>query len=393
MRHLASLQLRWVARLLVLGLGGCVESYMPGVVSAPNSYLVVDGFINGNGRTRIKLSRSENVAATTAPPVEKGATIYIIDDTGTRYALRETAIVGSYNSDSLLLNPGRNYRLRISLGTGSSAPTYESDLVPLKVTPAFDSVEAVRQNGQVQWRLSTHDASGQSRYYRWNYTETWEFHSAFNSVIEANRGTLRKRATSIYTCWHTERPSTIVHTSTAGLSQDQVNDWQLLSFSDRAERLKIRYSLLVSQYVETAEEFAYNEVLRKNTEAVGTVNDPLPVQLTGNVHRVGNAAEPVLGFVGAHTVQQQRLFLTPQGLGLPLDWAFEDPYKACELSEEATPNPADITDPLRPGHTRLFASVEAYPVGIVGDSIANTGSSRFCVDCTVRGSNQKPSFW
>jgi hypothetical protein len=369
---------------------------MPEVVNAPNSYLVVDGFINGNGRTRIKLSRSENVIASAALPVEKGATIYIVDDVGVRYFLRETATAGSYSSDSLLLNPNRKYCLRISLGTSSSASIYESDLVPLKVTPAFDKIEATRQNGQVQWQLSTHDATGQSRYYRWNYTETWEFNSAFNSVIEANRGVLRKRANSIYTCWHTEQHSTVKHTSTAGLSQDQVKNWPLFSFSDRAERLKIRYSVLVSQYVETAEEFAYNELLRKNTEAVGTVNDPLPVQLTGNVHRVANATEPVLGYVGAHTVQQQRLFLTPQSLGFSLNWAFEDPYVDCKLSQELTPDPGDITAPLLPGHTRVFASIEEYPVGIVfsnGDSIANTGSSRFCVDCTVRGSNRKPSFW
>ena len=97
MRHLAGLQLRWGTWILVLGLGGCVESYTPEVVSAPNSYLVVDGFINGNGRTRIKLSRSENVAATTAPPVEKSATVYIVDDASARYALRETVTAGSYN--------------------------------------------------------------------------------------------------------------------------------------------------------------------------------------------------------------------------------------------------------------------------------------------------------
>jgi hypothetical protein len=46
---------RYGTSLLLLSLGGCVEPYLPEVVDAPTNYLVVDGFINGNGVTRIKL--------------------------------------------------------------------------------------------------------------------------------------------------------------------------------------------------------------------------------------------------------------------------------------------------------------------------------------------------
>jgi hypothetical protein len=90
-----------------------VEPYVPAVVDAPTSALVVDGFINGNGRTRIKLSRTTSLVTTTAPPVEKGAKLFVVDDTGQRYALTEKAS-GSYQSDSLQLNPARQYQLRIT---------------------------------------------------------------------------------------------------------------------------------------------------------------------------------------------------------------------------------------------------------------------------------------
>ncbi|RZK27295.1 MAG: DUF4249 domain-containing protein, partial [Hymenobacter sp.] len=291
--------------LLLLGAAGCVESYIPDVAEAPTSSLVVDGFINGNGVTRIKLSRTIAVAAVTTPPVEKGAQVSIIDDTGVRYALRETT-GGSYQSDSLLLDAARQYQVRISLASGPAI--YQSSLVPLKLTPPIDNLKWRLDGSQVQLSLSTHDATGKARNYRWGFAETWQFNVAFESRIEydAQRKIIIPRVTPIYTCWRTEVPSIIKQGSSAQLSQDALTDVALLTLAGRTERLQIRYSVLVSQVAETAEEFAYYELLRKNTEAVGTVNDPLPIQLTGNVHRVDNAQEPVLGFVGAHTVQQRR---------------------------------------------------------------------------------------
>ncbi|MGI4864713.1 MAG: DUF4249 domain-containing protein [Janthinobacterium lividum] len=384
---------RWGAWGLLAGLAGCVDAYMPDVVSANANYLVVDGFINGNGATRIKLSRTINVATTTAPPAEKGATVYIVDNSGARYAVREVS-PGFYKSDSMVLNPARQYQLRIAT-VGASAASYESDLVAMKVTPPIDKLDWVRQNNELQVQLSTHDAQAQSRYYRWSFAETWEFHSAYESQLEYINGIVTTRVTPIYTCWRTEQNTSIKQGSTAQLSQDALTNALLFSFSDRAERLKIRYSVLVNQNTETAEEFAYYELLRKNTEAVGTVNDPLPTQLTGNVHRVGNAAEPVLGFVGAHTVQQKRIFISPQDLNLPAGWAFEDPYAACNIGQELAPDPGDKV-PIFVPFTRVFNNPENIPLDYIlrGTSkIGYTGTSRACADCRTRGTTTKPSFW
>jgi hypothetical protein len=389
-----------VSVLLALGAGGCVESYAPEVVSANANLLVVDGFINGNGRTRIRLSRSENIATTTASSVQTGATIYVMDDAGQRYALTEPT-PGNYISDSLRLPLGRRYRLHIGLRASSSAPTYESDFVLLKATPDFDRLEFVQQSGQLQLLASTHDPTNQTQYYRWRTYETWEFHPPYKSELEVRNGFVRPRVTPIYTCYRSETPSTVRQASTVSLSQSLISQQLVHAFSDRSERLKVRYSVLVTQYAESAEEFAYNEVLRKNTEAVGTVNDPLPSQLTGNVHRLDNPQEPVLGFVGAHTVVQQRLFATPVSLGLPQGWQFEDPYADCVSGIELVPDPDDKNPIYRPD-TRLFKSgdnipieyyIKADPTNTRGDTLGYIGASRECVDCRTRGTTTKPSYW
>jgi hypothetical protein len=387
---------RLAAALALLALAGCVEPYMPAVVDAPASYLVVDGFINGNGRTRVKLSRTINVNATTTPQVEKGARLFILDNTGTRYALTEPSS-GSYQSDSLILNPTRQYQLRI---TSASNVTYESALVPLKVTPAINQLKWQLNTNQVQLLLSTRDPAQASRYYRWGFVETWEFNSAYQSHLEYDRQrqAMKPRTTPIYTCWHTERRSAIKQLSTAQLSQDALVDANILDLSANSERFKIRYSVLVSQYAQTPEEFAYYELLRKNTEAVGGVNDPLPSQLTGNVRRVDNAAEPVLGFVGAHTVQSTRLFINNADLKLPAGWQFSTYYQNCTQGIELFFDPLTKAQTLRYPHTRTFKAAENTPIDIEmnpanGDTLGYSGSTTVCVDCRSNGSNMRPSFW
>ncbi|HET9503204.1 MAG TPA: DUF4249 domain-containing protein, partial [Hymenobacter sp.] len=352
--------------------------------------------INGAGRTRIQLSRTTNTASTSPPPAEKGARLTIVDDAGGRYNLTEIAS-GSYRSDSLQLNPARQYQLRI---TTSANVTYESALVPLKITPPIDQLKWRLNANQVQLLLSTHDARQQSRYYRWGFVETWEFTSAYQSSLEYDRRlqALKPRTTPIYTCWHTERPSVIKQASTAQLSQDALLDASLLDLSANSERFKIRYSVLVNQYVETPEEFAYYELLRRNTEAVGGVNDPLPSQLTGNVRRVDNATEPVLGFVGAHTVQSTRLFISNADLKLPAGWQFSTYYQNCTQGIELFFDPVTRAQTLRYPHTRTFKSTAYTPIDIEmnpanGDTLGYSGSTTACVDCRSNGVNTKPSFW
>jgi hypothetical protein len=366
---------------------------MPAVLDSSANHLVVDGFIKGNGRTRIRLSRSTTVANSASPPAEKGARLVILDDAGTRYNLAET-VSGSYQSDSLQLNPARQYQLRI---TTSASVVYVSDLVPLKLTPAIDNIRFRRDGNQVNLALSTHDATQQARYYRWGLVETWEFNSAFFSTLQYDpvRKIIVDRLSPIHTCWRTERPSTIRQSSTAQLSQDLLSDFPLAALDAHDERFKIRYSVLVDQYAQTSAEFNYYELLRKNTEAVGGVNDPLPTQLTGNVHRVDNTAEPVLGYVGAHTVQQKRLFIGYQDLAFPNNWRFVTPYDDCSENIELVPDGSK--PPIQIPETRQFSNPSNTPTGYTYDAngtlVGYTGSSTACVDCRLRGSIVKPSYW
>ena len=47
----------------------------------------------------------------------------------------------------------------------------------------------------------------------------------------------------------------------------------------------------MKQRTQSKAEYDYLTLLKKNTEDIGSIFGPLPVQLTGNVHASGNADE------------------------------------------------------------------------------------------------------
>lgn len=374
--------------LSVLVLGGCIDRYTPDVAPTEQTNLVIDGFINPRGRTVIKLSRTFSVNTQNAAPAETRAQLAIQDDAGQRYPLIES-LAGTYTSAALVLKPDRQYQLRITTSQGRE---YASDLTPVVVTPPIDTLTfRVQSNGGIQIYVSTHDARNATRYYRWEYEETYQFTSAFESTIEYVPSTnrVRPRGASVFRCWRTEASTAILQGNTTQLTQAALVDYPLIRVLPSV-KLRIGYSLLVRQVGQTQAEYAYWETLRKNTENLGTVNDPLPARVTGNVHALTDAAEPVLGYVSVHSVTEKRLFIDARQLPVPQPGSvlFDPAYAFCGNTER-------VSVALGLLQFRLGASYPVLPVVsiLTGDTIAYTVSSIDCVDCRQRGTNVKPSFW
>ena len=141
----------------------------------------MEGFINGDGLTSIKLTRTRNITSgDTATHVnEVNATVVIEDQNNMTYPLSEAGN-GIYSAN-VILDPANQYRLHIHT---SGNKEYLSDFVPYKPSPSIDSLGWHFKNKDVQVYANTHDAQNTTRYYRWIYTETWEFHSPYYSVLE-----------------------------------------------------------------------------------------------------------------------------------------------------------------------------------------------------------------
>ncbi|PJJ52986.1 DUF4249 domain-containing protein [Hymenobacter chitinivorans] len=366
---------------LALALPGCVDPFEPEVIRSAPNYLVVSGFININGVTSIRLSRTQNVANSGAPAAEPRATVAIQDEAGTSYPLSEQ-VPGTYTSAALSLSPARRYQLRLRTAGGRE---YASALVTPKVAPPIDELPWAVEDRGVRVYVNAHDATNSTRYYRWTYTETWEFHSAYRSGLEYVNGRMQPRAEDIYQCWGTAGSTSIAINSTARLNQDVVARYPLILLPANSVKLRFKYSVQVRQYAQTAEEYAYWEQLKSNTESVGGLFDPVPSQLTGNVQSLTDATEPVVGYVGAGTVTEKRIFIASNEL--PLTQQYETGYNCA---------PPD-TVPLARVPT-VFSTSVVLPLYTVYAPMSNTivgysSASAECADCRRRGTNRRPDFW
>jgi hypothetical protein len=367
--------------LLLLGVSSCIDRFEPEVKGPAQNFLVVDGFLNSSGVTTIKLTRALTLQAATAPPVEARAKVFIEEENGQHYALTESP-AGTYTSAALRLNASKRHRLQFTTTTGKE---YTSDYTVVKITPPIDAVSWKIDNDEVRIGVSTHDAANTTHYYRWDAEETWEFTAPYRSAIELINGRIQARTNNIYRCWVTEKLGAIRLGNTTRLSQDIVADAPLISLPNTSVKLGYKYSVLVREYAQTAEEFAYWEALRKNTENIGTLFDALPTQLTGNVHCTTDATELVMGFVGAYSVTEKRIFI--RYTDLPSTWTFASGYDKC-------PKP-DIIEPSMAGN--VFQSANYLPIETIyndnGSVRAYTGLAAECVDCRLKGSNVQPVFW
>jgi Domain of unknown function (DUF4249) len=378
--------------VLILLAAGCKERYDSPVHSPVTGYLVIDGVINsGPGTASLTLSRTTKFNNRDIV-YETGAAVTIQGQDSSTRTLGEQG-PGVYTGDNLIFDNNVKYRLRITVSGGEE---YISDFVAVKNDPPIDSVSWKLENGGVQLYINTHDPLNNTRYYQWVYDETWEFHSAFlsylkykitpNSIKGDQYSVVYRDSTTfsydpdIVTCWQFNTPTDLFLGSTAKLSQDIV---QLpLAFIPQASiKLGVLYSLHVKQYSWPEAGYEFLENMKKNTESTGTIFDPQPSELKGNIRSVTNANEPVIGYFNICPVQEKRIFINNSDVP---GWG----YKSDCIASIIENNNDSI----------VKKALGLYPAGVdtqgpFGGILTFTASAPECVDCTLSGTNRKPAYW
>ncbi len=349
---------------------GCVEPFSPPEVNSDEGYLVIDGFLNmGSDTSRIELSHTQNTNAQTSVLSEPGAKVTVEGEKGETFAFAEKGN-GSYYLPPYAFSMAQKYRLRVKTRVGGE---YLSDYVEVKNTPAIDAIEGkldTQQDAMVM-QVNTHDATNSTRFYRWKFEETWEYRAAFYSSLEIVKGVIDYRKDDINLCWRTVKSSNILLGSTIKLSQDIIKDLPITTVPISTNKLYIKYSILVKQYGLTQDAFEYWTSLAKTTEGTGSLFDPLPSQITGNIRSTTNPKELVFGYFSAAVEQKKRIFLTPN-LGR---------YPTC-----SAPDTLEIKDAL------MSSSLLMSYYGERSEFVLST--SPYCADCRAQGGvTKRPSFW
>ena len=375
------IKIRNTGFVLLLTLLCCRKPYTPPASSTSQSYLVVEGVIDsGNDSTFIKLSKTVKLTQGTTNPL-LGAVVTVEGNQGGTYPLLDVNSTGIYKAAPLGLSASQKYRLRIVTGSKQ----YVSDFIAPEPTPPIDSIGYTTKDTLVTLYINTHDPLNATHYYRWDYGETWIFHSKYPSEYVLDTTThsivLRTPAQQVYTCFGNDTSSNILLTSTAALSKDIVYQSPLTQIPFSSEKFTQKYSILVKQYALTSAAYEFYVNMKTSTEQLGSIFDAEPTQLNGNIHNVADATEPVIGYMTVTNVQSKRIFLT--NAVVPKSQVVQYPY-ACEQDATGGFNSTEtvLIDPP-------LTDIPTLAIG-GGNYLYSTPQ---CVDCTLRGTTQTPPFW
>lgn len=352
---------------------GCIEPFSPPEVNSDERYLVVDGFLNvGNDTSKIELRHSQNTNETAAMIAETGAKLSVSGEKGEKYDFVETKN-GMYILPPVNVSLSGKYHLSIKTRDGKE---YVSEDVPVVVTPAIDSVtyNYDQDRDAMVIKVNTHDPTNKARFYKWKFEETYQYRTAYYSGLEVDliKKEIVSRKEDISMCYQTVSSTNIMLGSTIKLSSDEIRQLPLNIVEIGTNKFYIKYSILVKQYGLSRAGFEYWTDLAKTTQGTGSLFDPLPSQVTGNIKSTTNPKELIFGFFSASTVATKRIFISP-GLGT---------YPRC-----VAPDTILVSDAIKNPSGLLISYAPEQPNKVLQ-------TSGYCADCRTQGGTiVKPSFW
>ena len=367
--------------LVLIVAAACKQTYAPPAVTHPPDYLVVEGFIDATAGNPTVFTLSHTVKLDTNLYVpESGATVTVEGTDNSSRPLQEQ-IAGSYSAPLSSLDFNVSYRLHIVTTAGKQ---YASDYVQLVPSPPIDSISWRRLENDVHQGIqvfaNTHDPQNKTHFYRWDYSETWEFHSPFFATVIyiPGAGLENYSPNTISTCWRTDSATDILLGSSTQLSQDLIHEAPLVLIPLNSQQISVRYSIFVKQYALTADAFAWWQILQKNNEQIGSIFGVQPSTNKGNIRCLSDTTETVLGFVSGGTVQTKRIFISSDQVN---PWYYD-------------PGCPDQKIPYNIDSVNFWYSIGYLPWRVdLPPKAAVHMAEKTCVDCTLTGSNIPPSFW
>jgi hypothetical protein len=387
--------------LLLFGMvSGCTEQYALQTNTYENALVVEATMTNELKKQHIKITRTYRLEEN-APQVETNAEVNVTDSDGNQYHFEEeNGLYVSQNEFAAI--PGKTYRLNIVTSDGKSYNSTNETLTPVN---AMESVVPTVQykNGEkgVGIVVNAYDATANSKYYRYEYEETykiispvWDDERTILLPFEAGQQHqgigIIPRVGETQTCYGTKNSDDIIQTSTNDLGEDRVK-FTMRFISNQNYIITHRYSILVRQYVQNLAAYSYYKTLKELSGSESILSQNQPGFFYGNMKSSDNPNEKVIGFFEVASVSSKRIFFNYADLfpGEPLPPYFED----CKVREFK--NCFNQNDPECKG-AALISVIGSNDLLYV-DSDSNQAYffmvKPACGDCTTFASNIRPSFW
>ncbi|MBE0650630.1 MAG: DUF4249 domain-containing protein [Bacteroidales bacterium] len=371
---------------ILLAFSSCVKIYSPKIEGADLNKYVVSGQITlGEDTQTVNVSLTSSINKPTYIPL-LGCTVHILDNKDNTFPLVDMGN-GDYSTmiDPKYMVPGKAFKVVVIVPDGDSIV---SDYDTLSVVPPVDSIYYLRKDivspvpyqskVGIQFYLDFKGANSDSRYYKWNVYETWEYHAEYplEYYYDGTVHHIFPPDYSKFTCWDTRKIPEVFTLSTENLSQNVYNNIPLQYVDNKTPKLANGYSMLVEQLALSKEAYDYWDQLRINSTQQGGLYEKQPIVIKGNLRDITHPDKEVLGFFGAASASFKRIFIS-QVPGLTLNYVIP-----C------------TTIVLKRGYIMIPPS--AYPAALMASQNGPLPIwlSQICVNCLLQGgTNVKPSFW
>ena len=392
--------------LFVFIINGCVEPFEFNQETF-ESALVIEATITNELKTHeIILSRTFEFDEE-GPNPESGADVRIVDDTQGQFLFIENE-AGIYVSTSpFSAQANKNYQLLITTNNGRS---YSSTPTVLTHNTQIDEVYAVREtnddgiNGMSVY-VDSFDPTGNSKYYRYEYEETYKIVAPnwvpFELIVVTDGGfiwpdcfvALIDREQPVRECYNTVESINSNLTTTNGLIEDRVSQFLVRFLNSDDYIITTRYSILVKQNVISREAYIYFEALNDFSGQGSLFSQTQPGFLSGNIFSDNNPDEKVIGFFDVSTVSSKRLYFN-----------YEDFYPneaPPPYIVNCIPFAPHLINPLSGSCGELISGLNLNRIVYIDENENPTMNLpgpylmvlRECGDCTALGSNIAPDFW
>jgi len=344
-----------VLYLLLLTINGCIEPFEP-IIEIDISPIVITGIITDLNPAQVEIAKPVT-GYTEENDIERisGATVLLFDDQGNQEQLTE--IRNGYYMGVSKGVVGRKYHINVHL---SNNDIVNSSPQLLKPCPSIDSlfleqISYLKPFGNIKvdvnglnLNLYMNHNDTLSRYYKWKIGGTYEKSSAFG----------------VDTCYVT-LPTHFNFVIGESMSNNIDLLWKKLKFIEPDGTYAFGHSVEVTQYALTKEAYDYWKKIEDQQNNVGSVFDPPPAQITGNLNYDDNQNSPAIGFFEVSSVKKKRIFIKPiDFLGLT------------EESSQFSTNDLDA---------------KCFPI----PGVLNFVPPSYCFDCSLieNSTKIKPSYW
>jgi hypothetical protein len=383
--------------LLCLLISSCTEQYALQTNTFENALVVEATITNELKKQEIKITRTYRLEEKETT-IESGAIVTVTDNENNKYVFeqKDSTYVSQTEFQAI---PGKKYRLDITTKNGKSYYSTPETLTTVNEIQSIDAtVQTIKGDRGVEINVNSYDPTGTSKYYRYEYEETYkimapQWDDEMTRLAPLQPGEehqaimILPRTKETRTCYTTKKEDYIILTSTNALNEDRVR-FPIRFISNQNYIITHRYSILVRQYIQTIEAYTFYKTLKEMSGSESILSQSQPGFFYGNIKSSDNPNEKVIGFFEVSSVSSKRIFFN---------------YTDLFPKEPIPPYFTDCTervyvDCFNPTPECKGAALRSAIVTNLLVLLANSGLTYLmvpppCGDCTTFSSNVIPSFW